>query len=41
MQQDLYDGLKMWDVTMLTFIDIQVAEFSMLEFRKVINLQEG
>lgn len=41
MQQELYDGLKMWEPTLLTQVDIQVAELSMQELRRVISVQEG
>lgn len=41
MHQELYDGLQMWDSTLMTQIDIQVAELSMKELRRIISIQDG
>lgn len=41
MQQELYDSLKMWDTSLMTNIDIQVAELSLIELKKVICFLEG
>jgi hypothetical protein len=41
MQQELYDSLKVWDVTLMTQIDIQVAELCLEDLRLQIKIQEG
>ena len=41
MQQELYDALKPFDTSIMTFIDAQVAEFAVKEYRKVLKYMEG
>ena len=41
MAQDMYDSLKMWDTTLMTHIDIQLAEITMKEFQIVTKIMEG
>ena len=40
-QQELYDALKPYDTSIMTYIDIQVAELSIEEYRKVLKYMEG
>ena len=40
-QQELYDALKPYDTSIMTFIDSQVAEKSLLEYRRVLKFMEG
>lgn len=40
-QNELYDGLQMWDSTLLTQIDIIVAELALKEFQHGIKISEG
>ena len=40
-QQELYDALKPHDTSLLTYIDTQVAEFAIQDYRKVLKMMEG
>ena len=40
-QQELYDALKPHDTSLLTYIDTQVAEFAIQDYRKVLQIMEG
>ncbi len=39
--QELYDALKPYDPTVMTYIDSQVAQYALKEFYRVIKIQEG
>ena len=40
-QTELYDALKPYDPTVMTYIDSQVSKYALEEFRKVIKFMEG
>ena len=40
-QQELYDALKPYDPTVMTYIDVHVAKFALQEFRKIIKFMDG
>lgn len=41
MQQELYDTLKCWEPVMMVHVDIQVAEQSMKEIKRILSIQDG
>lgn len=40
-QQELYDTLKPYDPTVMTYIDSQVSVKALAEFRRVVKIMEG
>jgi len=40
-QQELYDALKPYDSTIMTYIDLVVAKTALAEFRKCCSIMEG
>ena len=41
MQQELYDVLKPYEPTVMTYIDSHAAKYALAEFRKVLQFMEG
>ena len=40
-QQELYDALKPHDNSIMTYIDMHVAECSIQEYRRVLKFMDG